>query len=249
MKSSSWVLLFLALGATFVTEVRGEDAEYNDEDLEEFDEDAEDDFHEVSTHFIFPDHKDMRFPVGKEVTVLVDVSNNGQEVFNVTRVATFLHSPYDLSYFIQNCTAKELSGVAAPNTQISLEYKFTPDMKLEALEYWLSGYVEYTVEGSDELFMQVFVNSTVHLYDDKAGVDIFNTFTTLLMVATIGAMAYGAFSVAAAKTGLKKKKKYVPPAPVAASDADDWEVNTYKQSDKSRAAGGGRRNKRNVSKK
>ena len=58
--------------------------------------------------------------------------------------------------------------------------------------------------------MQVFVNSTVHLYDDKAGVDIFNTFTTLLMVATIGAMAYGAFNVAAAKTGLKKKVRATP---------------------------------------
>jgi hypothetical protein len=91
----------------------------------------------------------------QEVTVLIDVSNKGQEVFNVTRVGCFLHSPYDHSYFIQNFTVKELSGVAAPNAQISLEYRFTPDKKLEALEYTLTGFVEYHMEGGDELDKKV----------------------------------------------------------------------------------------------
>ncbi len=59
------------------------------------------------THYLFPDAgKDNKLPLGKEVTILVDFSNNGQDVFNVTRIGMFLHSPHDLSYFIQNFTQK-----------------------------------------------------------------------------------------------------------------------------------------------
>ncbi len=45
--------------------------------------------------------------------------------------------------------------MAGPGSQISLEYQFTPDPRLEALEVWVSGFVEYQMEGTDEAFQLV----------------------------------------------------------------------------------------------
>lgn len=192
------------------------------------DDTYEDDYdvHEVTTSYYIPDYPDGRLPVGKPVTILVDFANKGQDVFNVTRVAAFLHSPYDLNYYIQNFTAKAIGGVAAPSAQIGLEYKVTPDEKLEPLEFWLSGFVEYTMEGSDEPYTQMFVNTTVELFDDKSSFDIASFLTTFMVLAGLGMAAYTALSAGAKKvTG--KKSKYVAPRPSAA--VDDWNVEAYKQ--------------------
>lgn len=235
MKLSAWVLLFLSLGAFFVVRAQdGDEDDYTPED-DEVEEEYEDeiDAHEVSTNFLLPEYADKRFPVGKEVTILVDVSNNGQDVFNITRIGAYLHSPYDLNYYIQNFTVKALSGVAAPSAQVSLEYKFVPDAKLEPLEFWFSGFVEYTMEGSDEAFQQVFVNSTVHLFDDKNGLDIVSAFNTFLMVAVLGTAAYFIFKSVAEKSGLQKKKTKFVPKP-AAEKVDDWESDIYKPKDSSK---------------
>jgi len=252
MKSTTWGLLFLALGATFVNaqddaeETYSAEGDAQEEEDEEYDDEA--DAHEVTTNYLLPEYADKRFPVGEEATILVDVSNNGQDVFNITRIGAFLHSPFDLSYYIQNFTVGELSGVAAPSAQISLEYKFTPDQKLEALEYWFSGFVEYTMEGSDEPYQQIFVNTTVHLYDDKNSIirDLSGAASSALLLLVLGSGAYFGFNYAASKSGLKKKfKKKKEAKPAAAPAVDDWDVSTYQEATKSRVAG----RKKRVSKK
>jgi len=251
MKLFSSALVLLALLATLMDSrvMADEDVEVNDEEEAGAadEEDAyEDDYdvHEVTTSYHIPEYTEGRLPVGKPVTILVDFNNMGQDVFNVTRVAAFLHSPFDLNYFIQNFTAKEVGGMAAPSAQISLEYKVTPDQKLEALEYWLSGYVEYTMEGSDEPYRHVFVNTTVELFEPSNSLDFGSFFTMVLVMVALGVVSYIGITAGAEKMGVKnKKKKYT--APRAAPSEDDWSVDAYKQSDKSRRAG---RNKK-ISKK
>lgn len=254
MKAFAWTLLLFSLMAAFLdTRVYAEeDVEVADEEGEAAAEDDayedDDDAHEVTTSYFIPDYPDGRLPVGKPVTILVDFSNKGQDVFNVTKVAAFLHSPYDLNYFIQNFTAKAVSGVATPTAQISLEYKVTPDEKLEPLEFWLSGYVEYTMEGSDEPYRQHFVNTTVELFDSRTGFDVSSMFTTLLVFAALGVVGYIGVSAGAEKVTGKKKKKttYAPKA--AAAVIDDWDVKAYKQSDKGRPARPARSGKKIASK-
>ena len=116
---------------------------------------------QLETQYLFPGNDENRLPVGQEVSVLVDFSNEGQDVFNVTRVAAFLHSRFDYNYYVQNFTVKDVSGVTAPNSQVSLEFKFTPDAGLETVEFILSGHVEYRIEGSDEPF-QLVLPSLLH---------------------------------------------------------------------------------------
>lgn len=247
MKSFAWTLLLLTL-ASFQFAVQADDVEVNDEEDDataaaDADEDTyEDDYdvHEVTTSYHIPEYPDGRFPVGKSFTILVDFSNRGQDVFNVTKVAAFLHSPYDLNYYIQNFTAKAVSGLAAPSSQVSFEYKVTPDAKLEPLEFWFSGFVEYTMEGSDEPYQHMFVNTTVELHDGRGSFDFSSVFTVVLVLGALGAAGYSGALGAAEKVTGKKRKKFVTSKPAAPTE--EWEVAAYKPSDKSRTrARGGKK--------
>jgi len=252
-------LLLLSLGAVFQTaqfalaqddvdvdvDVDVDNEELQAEDDEDAYDDALDEVHDIVTNYKILSSEDGRLPVGKPTTILVDFYNKGQDLFNVTHVAGFLHSPFDLNYYIQNFTVKPVStGVAAPGSQLTLEYKITPDMALEPLEFWLSGFVEYTMEGSDELFRQHFVNTTIDLYDNK-GIDITSTLMTMtLLSAIVGGLYYAGSEGVEKVTGKKMKKKFVPAK--ATDPAPEWEVKAYKASDRSRKAGS--RNKK-ISKK
>lgn len=235
----SWILLLLAFMATLV--VMADDIEVNEEDDAVVDDDDtyedDDEAHEVSTSYFIPEYQHGRLPVGKEFTILVDFSNKGQDVFNVTKVAAFLHSPFDLNYYIQNFTAKVAGGVAAPSSQISLEYKVTPDAKLEPLEFWLSGYVEYTMEGSDDTYQQMFVNTTVELFDDRSSFDG-STLFTIVMVAGAAAVVWhlGVANSVEKVTGKKQKIRFTKEMAAMAPTDEDWGVETYKQSSKSSRA-------------
>lgn len=233
MKASGWLLLFLCLTGTFLAhaeDVNVEDtdgvdeSDQVDEDADEYEEDM--DAHEVKTSYFFPEYKEKRLPVGKEVTVLVDFSNDGQDVFNVTRVAAFLHSRFDFDYYVQNFTTKEVSGLAAPNSQVSLEFKFKPDKGLETVEFILSGFVEYRMEGSDEPFQLMFMNNTVELYDDASGIDFATVSTYLMMLAAFGGLGYYAMNLSVVK-GITKKKRV--PRKVESAAAPEWEVETYQE--------------------
>lgn len=247
MQPRAWILLLLSLGAVFnnvqvmAEEDEGEDLLVEDEEEDTYDDTL--DVHEIDTSYkILETTDDGKLPVGKPTTILVDFSNKGQDVFNVTSVSAFLHSPFDLNYYIQNFTTKAISnGVSAPSSQVTLEYKITPDDKLEPLEFWLSGFVEYTVEGSDEPFRQHFVNTTVELFDNK-GVDWMSLIMTMILMSAFVAAVYFAGGDGVEKvTGKKMKKKFVPANPDA---APEWEVKAYKASDKARKAGGSRRSKK-----
>lgn len=257
MKSFAWTLLLLTL-ASFHGAVQADDVEVNDEEDDSTtaadEEDTyEDDYdvHEVTTSYHIPEYPDGRLPVGKAFTILVDFSNRGQDVFNVTKVAAFLHSPYDLNYYIQNFTAKAVSGMAGPSSQVSFEYKVTPDAKLEPLEFWLSGFVEYTMEGSDEPYQQMFVNTTVELFDGRGSFEFSSVFTVVLVLGALGvAGRSGALNAAEKVTG-KKRKKLTGAAkgPADYMPSEEWDVAAYKPSDKSRTrARGGKKASKNAGK-
>lgn len=119
---------------------------------------------DVVTTYLFPNVADKKFTVGKPVTVLINFINNGQEVLNITRVAAFLHSPFDLNYYIQNFSGSEVrGGMVGPKSQMSLDYQFIPDGSLEPLEFWMSGVVDYQADGSDKVYQSTFLNETVVL--------------------------------------------------------------------------------------
>lgn len=119
----------------------------------------------VSTSYYFPDHPDEKLPIGQEIMVLIDFSNNDEVAVDVSGIGAWLHSPYDLKYHIQSFTMRSLSAHAQGGSQVSLEYKFKTDAGLEPLSFWISGVVEYTCK--EEVFRTVWVNSTIDFVEDS----------------------------------------------------------------------------------
>lgn len=251
MKLSLWLFLSLTLGAVFLgTHVRAEDDEEEEEvsvseetpeatatfDDEEYVDDLSAD---VTTTYLLPNNLDKKLPIGQPVTLLINFINNGQEVINVTNVGAFLHSPFDFNYYIQNFTAKPVvGGIVGPLSQISLEYEYLADPKLEPLEFWMSAFVEYNAEGSDTVYRNVVFNETVSLVNTGSSWDFGMLLSSLLLVVVA---VFGGYSLlTSTKKGAKAKKKLVPKTELSAADkeaaAASWETPAYKPADKSRAA-------------
>jgi len=225
----SW-LVALALGVFFLGYVRAaddgeEDVEVADDEAQatptadayDGDEPVDDVSADVTTTFLFPALNDKKFSVGKPVTVLVNFINNGQEVLNITSVAGYLHSPFDLNYYIQNFSSAEVrGGMVGPRSQMSLDYHFTPDANLEPLEFWMSGIVDYQADGSDTVYHRVFFNETVTLMNESSTQELTIILSTLVL---LGAFGVGIFMLMnSTKKGAKAKKKLAAKPEVTEAD-------------------------------
>jgi len=246
MRFGAWLLIFSLsfFGHTLVL-ADDEDVEVGEEepvhtpprettDSEAYNMDAGDDVSaDVNTMYFLPTFADKRFPVGKPVTILINFLNNGQEVLNISRVAGFLHSPFDLNYYIQNFSAAEVrGGMVGPKSQMSLDYTFTSDPTLEPLEFWMSGYVEYQADGSDTVYRSVFLNETVTLINTGSSVDFTVILSTLVLLGGFGAGVYALMN--ATKKGTKAKKKFAAKPVLTEADkaaaAASWEMPAFQRS-------------------
>jgi hypothetical protein len=173
----------------------------------------------------FPEHKKHQFYIDEPVTVLLGFKNDASESFNITTLGAHFHSPYDLSYFIQNFTRRYVSVSADPGQQVTLEYKFTPDKSLEPVSIWLSGWVEYN--DTDKVYRNTFFNTTVELIERPGDVTTRRFFTLVLLTAVVllaGYVFFGLFSSS------KPKRAHSSAEVGTRSAADsDWGVKIYKQ--------------------
>jgi len=232
-------LALLAVGACFLGNVvlaaEEEEVEVIDEeqaqppvtaDAYDGDDPVDDVSADVTTTYLFPSLVEKKFPVGKPVTVLINFINNGQEVLNITRVAAFLHSPFDLNYFIQNFSGSEVrGGMVGPKSQMSLDYQFMPDANLEPLEFWMSGVVDYQADGSDKVYQSTFLNETVTLVNQGSAGELTIILSTFVL---FGAFAVGIYTLMnSTKKGAKAKKRFTAKPEVTEADkeaaAASWE--------------------------
>jgi len=127
-----------------VTAAKEDDVEVGDEegpaDSTKAEEDDADEWEEddgiirahpsVKTVVLFPEDQDKRFPVLTKLVALIGFDNRADVQFNVTAIGAHFQSPYDLSYYIQNFTARDFSQfggqVVEPHSQATLEYVFLP---------------------------------------------------------------------------------------------------------------------------
>jgi len=219
-----FVLLLLALLAiSFVSSVsaqeEGDSSSYTGSD-EEGDEakrhvdDEDEDYDEltfiphpdVSVSFLFPDAPDRRLKLGETANILAGFHNKADQAFNITGIGAHLQSPFDLSYYIMNFTARRVVGASVgPMQQASVEYQFRPDPSLEPTEYWLSAWVIYN-NSDDQVFMHTFYNGTVELVEEDGGFGAKQALFYLVVLASFGAAAYGIVRYSGFKVGEKKKK-------------------------------------------
>lgn len=231
-KFAAWMFVFLAVSAVFLNvHVRAETEEEDKEDKEEFelheeeetttqtqadddevDADYDDDSSldevtsssDIETSFVFPEYPTQRLEIGEKITLLVNMFNTGEQTFNVTAITAALHSPYDISYYIQNFTAREVGALLGPKQQVSLEYVFMPDKGLEPLEFWLSAVVYYS--SSETTFHRsTIINGTIELVDKSSSLDARRMFSYLLVSAAVCLLAYLALNGAVSKRVQRSK--------------------------------------------
>jgi len=158
----------------------------------------------VSTAFIFPEFPTRDFVLGKEVEVLVGVSNSGNSAINVTSISASLRYPTDWRYFIQNYTQSDFSVTVKSGEQVSFLYKFLPDPMLEARDFGLAAQVFYhDQEGNN--FTSFFYNNTVSLIESSESIDAQTLFTYVGIIGVAGLVLFVIYKA----VGEKKKGKRV----------------------------------------
>jgi len=246
MMKLTWFLLFLALTCMVTVRAEEEAAEDVDDDMivedepEEFEEEFEEEWDgvtlvpsdDVVTTVVFKDHADQRLPLEKEIVMLVGVMNNGEDTVNVSGISAALHSPYDLDYYIQNFTGKEVAEMLAPGQQVTLEYKFTADARLEPLSYWFSAFV--FVNATDRVYRQVPINGTLELTAEAQTFGIMDFLTYVVSTACICAVGY--FVVLNLPQGKKRATK-VRETRTKEQRAEDWDMAAYSQAKTTKVAG------------
>jgi len=241
---SRWLFLLCVFGIIFlsfnplVTAANEDDVEVGDEEEpadqpdstkaeEDADEWEEDDgfgraHPSVKTVVLFPEYQDKRFPVLTKVVALIGFDNRADLHFNITAIGAHFQSPYDLSYYIQNFTARDFSQFGGqmiePHSQVTLEYIFYPDKGLEPLEYWLSGWILYnSSEGTQHV--STWTNSSVTLTEKEGESGIRNLFVYGLLFSGVALIVYVALNY---NQPAKKVKRTLESGPKRETTDDDW---------------------------
>jgi len=149
---------------------------------------------DLTTHVLFPNYPNYKFPVQTEITMLVGLHNKGNKAFNISTIGAYLHSPYDFSYHIQNFSHREVGVVLEPGSQVSIEYNVNPDKNLEPLEYWFSSFILYN-DSDDKQYKTTFVNGTLELVEKTSDVNFRRIFSYFFALAVSGLVGYIAYNL------------------------------------------------------
>jgi len=180
---------------------------------------------DMKAAFVFPDFDKPHFPMGESVDMLAAFMNTGTKTFNITEVAGTLNSPVNFAFVVQNFTRQAVNMALRPNEERSVLYEFTPDGRLEALDFQLCLTALYTDEQGAE-YQTVLFNGTATLVESSSetSAKIMFVLGMLSVIAAIGGfIAYKQW----VKYDLKNKKKAKKAEAAAAARAgpqlsDEW---------------------------
>jgi len=235
------------------------DATVDDEQQQMYVMPAED----VTTWVQFLGVTDNKFVAGEEVTALIGMHNSGQKTYNVSYIGAHLHSPYDQSFYVQNFTVRYTSALLPPRSEVTVEYRFRPDERLDALDYHLSGWLIYNDSSipTPIIYRSLFVNSTVETLERRSEWTAQSAVAWTVGLAGFAVVAYAVAqsqggaqklinNVVGAAGGKKSKKSRASASTSApstgsktdgeptASPSAGWEVKAYRPATVQKAVGG-----------
>jgi len=124
---------------------------------------------DVQTYVKFLGVNENKFIAGNEVTALIGMINHGDKTYNVSYVGAHLHSPYDFNFYVQNFSVGFTSSLLPPHSEVTINYRFRPDEKLEPLDFHLSGWLIYNDSAvpTQIIYRSLFVNQTIEVLERK----------------------------------------------------------------------------------
>lgn len=140
-------------------------------------------------------------PAGREATVVVGLSNEGDRNFVVNTLEASIRYSQDFSYHIQNFTTYNLEMPVDGGKEASFEYRFTPSESLSSRPFGLVISVNYKDEDGNAYTDAVF-NSTVNISEPDEGVDGEMVFMYIFLVVIVVMAVVGATQLL---SSIKKK--------------------------------------------
>jgi hypothetical protein len=123
-----------------------------------------------------------------------------------------------------------------PKSEVTVEYKFRPDEKLEPLDFHLSGWLIYNDSASTPIiYRSLFFNQTVEVAEKRAEWTVQSFFTTALVLAGIAIAGYVALAQTA--VGKKTSKRLAASAAPTGEAAAAWTASVYKPATVQKAVG------------
>lgn len=166
---------------------------------------------DIATTYAFPEYPTGQIQLGKEVVMLVGVTNTGDKTFNMTSITGSLNSPYDFSYYLQNFTDGVVKRPLTPGQKVTLVFTFKPKKNVEAMELQLSTVVNYEDEDKEK-FATVAYNRTTEFTEAGSEEDI---------QALLNYLIYGGISLLLGFIVFKSMFASKPVAK-AGEKSDDW---------------------------
>jgi len=127
--------------------------------------------------YLSPSKQFYKLPLTESTSILLTLRNLGDFTFNISSISGYLHAAHRFSFFVQNSTTRPIHSLLGPHSEMTLEYRFVPWTGLPAVDYVLSGDVEYAVivppkSGieSDPISIEYsnqFMNTTVSIYESN----------------------------------------------------------------------------------
>ncbi|KAH9507720.1 SWI/SNF and RSC complex subunit Ssr1 [Bulinus truncatus] len=109
-------------------------------------------------------------PAGKQVRILVGLTNNGNLDFYVDTMEASFRYPQDYSFFLQNFTTVSFNAVVEPKRQATFEYGFIPNEAFSARPFGLTITLNYK-DASGNSFQSAVFNETIQVVDPDEGLD------------------------------------------------------------------------------
>jgi hypothetical protein len=186
---------------------------------------------DITATYLFKGHENDALTIGEEMTLLVGMSNSGDDSFQLFQMTALLHSPYEYNYIVQNFSAMDVSHIVVPaHGEVTIEYKFTPRLKLDPVEFHLSAFVWYNNTDDSEMFETSFFNSTVLMEEAVTALDFAQVFSYVLVLAVVGLIAFVFLNMTGRLDKFTQQK-----GSNAATDNDEMLISEHKEKTKTRA--------------
>lgn len=151
-------------------------------------------------------------------------------------VGAHLHSPYDFNFYVQNFTVRWTSNLLPPQSEVTVEYKFRPDEKLEPLDFHLSGWLIYNDSSSTPIiYRSLFFNQTIEVTERRSEWTFQSLLTSGLVLAGIAIVGYVVLSQT--NVGKKAAKRVTASTASAEQQAASWDTKIYKPSTVQKSVG------------
>ncbi|KAG1674966.1 hypothetical protein FOA52_014761 [Chlamydomonas sp. UWO 241] len=177
----------------------------------------------VTVGSFFPDQPNKHFVAGKPVKCVLGIHNDAAVAYNVTAIVGSLNSPGDFKLYIQNFTENVFHADLAPGAEISLEYRFQPDARIEPRDFVVALTVLYH-DNKGKYFSSTFFNSTVEIVEEKKMIDWELIQLTCILAVGLAGFVYIVYSYVEphlAQFGIKKRKGSRKETSKP-DDADEW---------------------------